>query len=96
MILRVIFVFSGCLESLQWKEGADSSGSDTGKQELDDDFPQDTQSLSSNVQFTVGDRSIIFINLLKHNHNYTLPSAVTFKTLHIHPHSVFMCFICVS
>ncbi|XP_023719492.1 stromal interaction molecule homolog isoform X2 [Cryptotermes secundus] len=45
----------GCLESLQWKEGADSSGSDTGKQELEDDFPQDTQSLSSNVQFTVGD-----------------------------------------
>ncbi|XP_021927809.1 stromal interaction molecule homolog isoform X2 [Zootermopsis nevadensis] len=45
----------GCLESLHWKEGADSSGSETGKQELDDDFPQDTHSLSSNVHFTVGD-----------------------------------------
>lgn len=46
---------AGCLESLHWKEGADSSGSETGKQELDDDFPQDTHSFSSNVQFTVGD-----------------------------------------
>jgi hypothetical protein len=64
-------VFTGCLESLQWKEGADSSGSDTGKQELDDDFPQDTQSLSSNVQFTVGERSVIFINPLKYIHKYT-------------------------
>lgn len=93
MIIGVISLLSGCLESLQWKEGADSSGSDTGKQELDDEFPQDTQSLSSNVQFTVGDRSVICINPLKHDHNYTLPSAVTFKTLHIHPHTVFMCFI---
>jgi len=46
---------AGCLESLQWKEGADSSGSETGKQDLDDDFPHDTHSLGSNVQFTVGD-----------------------------------------
>jgi hypothetical protein len=45
---------SGCLESLQWKERADSSGSETGKQDLDDDFPHDTHSLGSNVQFTVG------------------------------------------
>jgi hypothetical protein len=51
---------SGCLESLQWKEGADSSGSDTGKQDLDDDFPHDTHSLGSNVQFTVGDRFVGF------------------------------------
>jgi hypothetical protein len=51
---------SGCLESLHWKEGADSSGSETGKQELDDDFPQDTHSFSSNVQFTVGDRCVGF------------------------------------
>jgi len=42
---------AGCLESLHWKEGADSSGSDTGKQDLDDD----THSSVSNVQFTVGD-----------------------------------------
>jgi hypothetical protein len=46
---------AGCLESLHWKEGADSSGSETGKQDLDDDFPHDTHSLGSNVQFTVGD-----------------------------------------
>ena len=51
---------SGCLESLQWKEGADSSGSETGKQDLDDDFPHDTHSLGSNVQFTVGDRFVGF------------------------------------
>jgi hypothetical protein len=51
---------SGCLESLHWKEGADSSGSETGKQELDDDFPHDAHSLSSNVQFTVGDRCVGF------------------------------------
>lgn len=53
---------SGCLESLQWKEGADSSGSETGKQELDDDFPQDTHSLDSNVLFTVGDRCVCFFS----------------------------------
>jgi len=47
---------SGCLESLHWKEGADSSGSDTGKQDLDDD----THSSVSNVQFTVGDRFVGF------------------------------------
>jgi len=51
---------SGCLESLHWKEGADSSGSETGKQDLDDDFPHDTHSLGSNVQFTVGDRFVGF------------------------------------
>ncbi|XP_069679430.1 stromal interaction molecule homolog isoform X2 [Periplaneta americana] len=45
----------GCLESLQWKEGADSSGSETGKPELDDEFPAETHSVSSNVHFTVGD-----------------------------------------
>lgn len=53
---------SGCLESLHWKEGADSSGSETGKQELDDDFPQDTHSLDSNVLFTVGDRCVGFFS----------------------------------
>ena len=52
---------SGCLESLHWKEGADSSGSETGKQELDDDFPQDAHSVSSNVHFTVGDRCVGFL-----------------------------------
>lgn len=51
---------SGCLESLLWKEGADSSGSETGKQDLDDDFPHDTHSLGSNVHFTVGDRFVGF------------------------------------
>jgi hypothetical protein len=51
---------SGCLESLHWKEGADSSGSETGKQDLDDDFPHDAHSLGSNVQFTVGDRFVGF------------------------------------
>jgi len=61
MITRV---FSGCLESLHWKEAADSSGSETGKQELDDDFPQDTRSLSGTVQFTVGDRCVILVHEL--------------------------------
>jgi hypothetical protein len=51
---------SGCLESLQWKEGADSSGSETGKQELDDDTSHDTHSSGSNVQFTVGGRCVGF------------------------------------
>ena len=50
--------FPGCLESLHWKEGADSSGSETGKQELEDDFPLETHSISS-VQFTVGDTYVL-------------------------------------
>jgi ligand-binding SRPBCC domain-containing protein len=51
---------SGCLESLHWKEGADSSGSETGKQELDDDISHDTHSSGSNVQFIVGSRCVGF------------------------------------
>ncbi|XP_066999353.2 stromal interaction molecule homolog isoform X2 [Anabrus simplex] len=44
---------AGCLENMHWKE-ADSSESETGKLELDDDFQQDSRSLVSNVHFTVG------------------------------------------
>lgn len=45
------FIFSGGgLDS--WKE--DSSGSEQGKNELDDDFQQETRSLTSNVHFTLG------------------------------------------
>ncbi|KAK7872553.1 hypothetical protein R5R35_013785 [Gryllus longicercus] len=48
---------AGCLESFQWKEGADSSGSEAGKGELDDDFQTDSRSLTSNVHFIVGSDS---------------------------------------
>ncbi|KAJ4451131.1 hypothetical protein ANN_02571 [Periplaneta americana] len=54
-VRKELFYKVGCLESLQWKEGADSSGSETGKPELDDEFPAETHSVSSNVHFTVGD-----------------------------------------
>lgn len=40
----------GCLES--WKE--DSSGSEQGKNEVDDEGQQENKSLNSNVQFTLG------------------------------------------
>lgn len=43
------------LESLAWKgEPADSSGSETGRPEQEDDLQNETKSLAENVQFTVG------------------------------------------
>nr|CAD7202988.1 unnamed protein product [Timema douglasi] len=46
-----------CAEGALWKEGADSSGSETGKQDLEEDgqnHPTEHRNSSGNVKFTVG------------------------------------------
>ncbi|XP_047120810.1 stromal interaction molecule homolog isoform X1 [Schistocerca piceifrons] len=45
---------AGIADNMQWKETGDSSGSEAGKQEQDDDFQADSRSLAGNVHFTIG------------------------------------------